>query len=116
MVFVTGWNEWIATRQASGAWNDMNGKPINDPVILVDNCDINNSRDIQPMKGGYGDNYYMQMIAYIRKYKGITESESIKADSDSTISIYRDYESEISDRSNKGYGTLFGAIGYRRKA
>ena len=107
MVFVTGWNEWIATRQASGAWNDMNGKPINDPVILVDNCDINNSRDIQPMKGGYGDNYYMQMIAYIRKYKGITESESIKADSDSTISIYRDYESEISDRSNKGYGTLY---------
>ncbi len=28
------------------------------------------SRDIEPMKGGHGDNYYYQMVANIRRYKG----------------------------------------------
>ena len=29
------------------------------------------SRDIEPMRGGYGDNYYWQMVANIRRYKGV---------------------------------------------
>ena len=107
IVFVTGWNEWIATRQASGSWNDMTGNPNTDPVILVDNCDINNSRDIQPMKGGYGDNYYMQMIDYVRTYKGQQQSCSLSGQQYDIAWNYQDYTGEIEDRGFKGYGTLY---------
>ena len=31
------------------------------------------SRDIEPMKGGYGDNYYYQLIANIRRFKGMPD-------------------------------------------
>ena len=34
----------------------------------MDAADIN-SRDIEPMNGGYGDNYYMQLCHYISKFK-----------------------------------------------
>jgi len=58
-VMVTGWNEWIA-----GRW----GKP--EASVFVDQYDREYSRDIEPMRGGHGDNYYCQMMAGIRRYKG----------------------------------------------
>ena len=58
---VTGWNEWIA-----GRW----GKP-GGPVEFVDQLDREFSRDIEPMKGGHGDNYYCQLAANVRRYKGV---------------------------------------------
>jgi hypothetical protein len=57
---VTGWNEWIA-----GRW----GKPGERPVF-VDQFDQEHSRDIEPMRGGHGDNYYWQLVANVRRYKG----------------------------------------------
>lgn len=59
-VMVTGWNEWIA-----GRW----GKP-GGPIVFVDQFDQQFSRDIEPMKGGHGDNYYWQLVANVRRYKG----------------------------------------------
>jgi hypothetical protein len=59
-VMVTGWNEWIA-----GRW----GKP-DGPIVFVDQFDQEFSRDIEPMKGGHGDNYYCQLVANVRRYKG----------------------------------------------
>lgn len=58
-VMVTGWNEWIAGRQ-----------PPADQVIFVDQFSEEYSRDIEPMKGGHGDNYYWQLVANVRRYKG----------------------------------------------
>ena len=29
------------------------------------------SRDIEPMKGGHGDNYYWQLVANVRRFKGV---------------------------------------------
>jgi hypothetical protein len=63
-LFITGWNEWIAGRFA-----EFNG--IKRPVMFVDQFDQEHSRDIEPMKGGHGDNYYYQMIAAIRRFKGV---------------------------------------------
>ncbi len=63
-IFVTGWNEWIA-----GRFNEFNG--VRRPVMFVDEFDQENSRDIEPMKGGHGDNYYYQLVSYIRRYKGV---------------------------------------------
>lgn len=62
-VFITGWNEWIA-----GRFNEFNGVRL--PVMFVDQFDQEHSRDIEPMRGGHGDDYYYQMAAYVRRYKG----------------------------------------------
>jgi hypothetical protein len=59
-VMVTGWNEWTA-----GRWGEPNG-----PLVFVDQFDEEFSRDIEPMLGGHGDNYYWQLVANIRRYKG----------------------------------------------
>lgn len=61
MVFFTGWNEWTA------------GKIRGDdprPVLMVDQADWEYSRDVEPMRGGHFDNYYMLLCHYIRRYKG----------------------------------------------
>jgi hypothetical protein len=63
-IFVTGWNEWFAAR-----YNEFLG--VHAPVMFVDTFNQINSRDIEPMRGGHGDNYYYQMAAYIRRYKGV---------------------------------------------
>ena len=72
-LFVTGWNEWWA-----GAWNS----PVdNGPALLtsrtakgkryfVDNYNAEYSRDIEPMAGGFGDNYYYQLVTANRMRKG----------------------------------------------
>jgi len=121
IIFVTGWNEWIATRLRS--WADMDGKDIEHPVILVDGADINNSRDIQPMEGGFGDNYYMQLVGYIRKFKGCKivnrNLNTAAATSKTTIDIkkdfsqwnrvetfYLDYTGDITERNHPGFGEL----------
>ncbi|MBM3881483.1 MAG: hypothetical protein FJ387_17450 [Verrucomicrobia bacterium] len=63
VIFITGWNEWIAGRFA-----EFNR--IRLPVMFVDQFDQEHSRDIEPMKGGHGDNYLYQMAGFIRRYKG----------------------------------------------
>ena len=120
-VILTGWNEWIATRQSS--WTNMQGEYIEDPVIFVDTCDINNSRDLMPMTGGYGDNYYMLMIDYIRRFKGVdtinknlnTAAEQKEMTIDVTgqfaqwneiDTFYLDYQGDIVHRDEKGFGKL----------
>lgn len=62
-VFVTGWNEWIAGRFA-----EFNRVKM--PVMFVDQFDQEHSRDIEPMRGGHGDDYYYQFVSYVRRYKG----------------------------------------------
>jgi hypothetical protein len=63
-MFVTGWNEWIAMR-----FDEFNG--VRAPVVFVDQFDQEHSRDIEPMKGGHGDDYYYQFVSYVRRYKGV---------------------------------------------
>ncbi|MCQ2432004.1 MAG: hypothetical protein MJ175_05295 [Clostridia bacterium] len=61
VVLVTGWNEWIA-----GRWPGIPERPI----MFVDCADAHYSRDLEMMRGGYFDNYYLQFISCIRRYKG----------------------------------------------
>ena len=64
LVFITGWNEWTAGRY--NEWSVFKAPPI----IFVDQFNREYSRDIEPEKGGHGDNYYYQLIANIRRFKG----------------------------------------------
>ena len=66
-IFITGWNEWIA-----GRFDEFNGVKM--PVMFVDTFDQEHSRDIEPMRGGHGDDYYYQMVSYIRRFKGVRPS------------------------------------------
>lgn len=61
-IFITGWNEWIAGRYK--LWQQQ-------PNAFPDEFDEEHSRDVEPMKGGHKDDYYYQMVANIRKYKGV---------------------------------------------
>lgn len=63
-VFVTGWNEWIA-----GRFNEFNG--VREPVMFVDQFNQENSRDIEPMRDGHGDDYYYQLMSAVRRFKGV---------------------------------------------
>ncbi len=64
MITIGGWNEWIAYKQ-----------PYWDEYVLVDAVNKEYSRDIEPMKGGYEDAFYIQMIKNIRRYKGVSNPE-----------------------------------------
>lgn len=62
-VMITAWNEWIA-----GLTHSMQT-----PWVQCDGFNEEFSRDIEPMKGGFGDNFYYQAIANIRRYKGVPQ-------------------------------------------
>lgn len=97
-IFITGWNEWIA-----GRFDEFNG--IKQPVAFVDQYNQEYSRDIEPMLGGHSDNYYYQMVDYIRKFKGARKlpvgadsgrrSETIRIDGG--FSDWRDVQPEFRD-------------------
>ena len=59
IVTLTWWNEWTAQRYE-----------INGEYVFTDNYNQEYSRDIEPMEGGHGDQYYRWMIQYISAYKG----------------------------------------------
>ncbi len=67
ILFITGWNEWVMGRFET--WMGVEN-------AFPDQFDKEHSRDIEPMKGGCGDNYYYQMIANIRKFKGLEKPEA----------------------------------------
>lgn len=70
-IFVTGWNEWVAQRFLNTGGIHFLGRPLaQDETFFVDQYSQEFSRDIEPMQGGHGDNYYYQMAANIRRFKG----------------------------------------------
>ena len=73
-IFITGWNEWIALRFDRHAPFHTSG-----PVTFVDEFNGEFSRDIEPVKGGHGDDYYYQMVANIRRYKGVRPLPPVKS-------------------------------------
>jgi len=77
-VFVTGWNEWVAQRfEASDRSRpNMLGRALkNGDTFFVDQYNEEYSRDIEPMKGGFGDACYYQLVANVRRYKGVRPPE-----------------------------------------
>ncbi len=109
-LFVTNWNEWIAGR-FSPANMPLHGTG---PVTFVDEFDAEFSRDVEPMKGGHGDNYLYQMAAGIRRFKGARpippiEPRPIAIDGnlDDWASVqpeFRDTIGDPVDRDHAGWG------------
>ena len=110
LVFVTGWNEWVAGRFEN--WQGTTN-------AFPDQFNMEYSRDIEPVKAEISDNYYYQLISNIRKFKGIAPPphpaavyHTITIDSDfadwQTVNTgFLDHKGDTIHRSHPGYGELF---------
>ncbi|MBQ3867228.1 MAG: hypothetical protein II789_01640 [Clostridia bacterium] len=61
VIFVTGWNELTVGRYEE--WGGVKN-------AFPDQFDDENSRDIEPSRGELRDNYYYQLVNFVRRYKG----------------------------------------------
>ncbi|MDR3244867.1 MAG: hypothetical protein LBT50_00360 [Prevotellaceae bacterium] len=122
-IYLNDWNEWTAGKYVSGkAPGSENPGPTSflgrkNPFYFVDQYNAEFNRTIQPMKGGYTDNYYMQMAQNIRRYKGVRpvseyngfDKISIDGDFDDWQSVkqrFFDTKGDVAHRNYNGYGGL----------
>lgn len=109
LIFVTGWNEWIAGRYRQ--WQGTEN-------AFPDQFNNEYSRDIEPMKGGFADNYYYQLVANIRRYKGL--AAPVPPSPPATIALdgrfdawadvqpeFRHHKGSTMHRRHRGYGKTF---------
>ena len=127
LIMITGWNEWITGRWDNvGAGAGAGGQIIagqysvsatpgdRETTYFVDSFNPEYSRDIEPMKGGFGDNYLYQMAERLREYKGTRNIETafgqwaidIKGSVGQWYAVgpeYRDYEGDVTHRLSPGH-------------
>lgn len=126
-LLITGFNEWWA-----GRWQNAPGLLFADTYITsedntkteanyyVDNFNEEFSRDIEPMKGGFGDNYYYQMVSNLRRYKGIRpipaafgqKTINIDADFDQWKSVGPEYRDAVGDIISRKADSHVGGLVY----
>ena len=115
-IFVTGWNEWTAGRFTQ--WSGYHEKDCYYPGgLFVDQYTQEYSRDCEPMLGGHTDNYYYQLAAWVRRFKGVRQQPSASGPSairiDGTFNDwasvkpeFRDRIGDVTHREHPGYGEL----------
>ena len=70
LAFVCQWNEWLVpflTKKTNTLYDMRHW------INLQDEYNEEFSRDIEPMKGGYRDAYYLQLVNFVRRFKGLPE-------------------------------------------
>lgn len=104
-IYINDWNEWTAGKFSADC--SFMGRKSN--FMFVDQYNAEFNRTIAPMKGGYTDNYYMQMTANIRRYKGVRAIPANKGyftSWDKTATEYRDTRGDTDHRDFNGYAKL----------
>lgn len=120
VVMVTQWNEWVAMRFVSDGKNQSEiyaarKAPIG-TSFFVDVFSPEFNRDIAPMKGGYGDNYYYQLISHVRRFKGLDRKQEYSSEKDIIIDgnftdwsevtpVFQDHKGDVVHRNYAGYDT-----------
>ena len=120
-IYLNDWNEWTGGKYRNGkdpsGQADMHidflGRKDN-PFYFVDQYNAEFNRTIAPMKGGWTDNYYMQMVQNIRRYKGVAPVpvhrgyQHIKLDGKldewQPDSSFLDTRGDVIHRDHDGYG------------
>lgn len=108
LIFITGWNEWIAGRY--DVWQQQTN-------AFPDEFNQEGSRDIEPMKGGHGDNYYYQMVSNIRRFKGLPAPQKVSpatsisidgkfTDWEKVTPAFKSYKGNTMQRDSPGWGSL----------
>lgn len=115
LIFVTGWNEWCASRYER--WPDWFGNNSGVENGFPDQFNNEFSRDIEPSRGDLSDHYYYQLVNFVRRYKGAlvipTPSGAKTIDMNGGYEQWQDVEpyyaaniGNIGDRNAQGYGDL----------
>ena len=68
VLLISRWNEWVAQNFTDPADRGTD-------TGFVDQFNAEFSRDIEPMKGGFTDNYFYQMCSIIRRFKGVLPAD-----------------------------------------
>ncbi len=106
VIFVTGWNEWIAGRYEE--WNGVGN-------AFPDEFNAAASRDIEPSRGILKDHYYYQLVNFVRRYKGASpvpeptgmKTIDVSAGTEQWNSVgpyYAGYTGDAFERRAVGYG------------
>lgn len=97
VIMITQFNEWVAIRFEATTdfmeekyFHQGNRKIVPGDDVFVDVYNMEYNRDIEPMHGGYGDNFYYQMVDGIRRFKGTRKIK--KADKMMRIRSFDDWE------------------------
>ena len=117
-LYINDWNEWTAIKFApTGGQSTTQFMRRDSGYFFVDQYNAEFDRCLQPMKGGYTDNYYMQMVENIRRYKGVRSIPELhglrrikidgKFDDWAGVEVeYRDTVGDTVHRDYDGYGGL----------
>jgi len=116
-LYINDWNEWTA-----GKYHPEEGKTFkflrrDSTYRFIDQYNSEFNRCIHPMKGGYTDNYYMQMAQNIRRYKGVRSIPQLRGLREAVIDgafddwagvkvEYLDTAGDTAHRDYPGYGGL----------
>lgn len=120
LIYINDWNEWTAGKFLNPIVNDGDTLTFDfmgrkSDFFFVDQYNAEFNRTIQPMKGGYTDNYYHQLVQNIRRYKGVRErptaTKRVKvgknfADWDKVGIEFLDTRGDVAHRDHNGYGGL----------
>ena len=71
ITLVTGWNEWTASVWDTPGVVMLGRKTVAGQGHIVDEFNPQFNRDLEPMTGDYGDNYFWQFVANVRRLKGM---------------------------------------------
>ena len=102
MVTVTGWNEWLAWKYCPGG----------DHPLFVDNFSSEFSRDMEMDKDTYQDNFYLQLVRNVRRYKGAAKASDYEwkkktvnsfSDFAGVASKYYDFRGDAIERDFYGF-------------
>ena len=116
--FISGWNGWTSSVvYHDGSWDcRFLGQTVpTDGYYFVDAYNLEFSSDLEPMKGGFTDNYYYHMVNYIRTLKGVrppqtsSYAKTVVIDGDfsewtDVLPEYRDTLGDTFHRNHDGWG------------
>ena len=113
ILLVTGWNEWTASVWETPGVVMLGRTTVKGQGHIVDEFNMDFDRDLEPMRGGYGDNYYWQLVANMRRYKGMLPPQKVSGYSairlngppsqwNNVTPIYRDPQDDIGNRDFPG--------------
>ncbi|MCM1021222.1 MAG: hypothetical protein NC343_03190 [Muribaculum sp.] len=123
LIYLNDWNEWTAgkfmnpLKQQDGKEVEIEFLGRQNEFYFVDQYNSEFNRTIQPMKGGYTDNYYMQLVQNMRRYKGVRPIPVAKqrakmkidgkfSDWNKVKNEFRDTRGDVAHRDHNGYGNL----------
>ncbi|MBO5842567.1 MAG: hypothetical protein J6R46_06175, partial [Clostridia bacterium] len=119
VLLINAWNEWGAGRWEGNSYPTIANTYIDWTYSYYVDCfNPEFSRDIEPMAGGFGDNYYYQLAQFLRAFKGSRQAPAaagqgemdLHADLSAWNSVWPEYKDTLGDtfhRDAMGYCNFF---------